>query len=113
MAEGAETNRQIFDRVTVGVLRSLMVPDLKNYMDLTKTTERQEYQMLQSNGKSPNLIRETSSGMSAGTNRGIRTGTVPEGNSHRTDSSLQERNHCLAFRAVRLVTCLGSVDRDP
>ena len=46
MTEGAETIRQENDRVTVGVLRLLMVPDLKNYMDLTKTTERQEYQIL-------------------------------------------------------------------
>ena len=46
MTEGAETIRQENDRVTVGVLRLLMVPDLKTYMDLTKTTERQEYQIL-------------------------------------------------------------------
>ena len=44
MTEGAETIRQANDRVTVRVLRSLMVPNPKTYMDLTKTTDRQEYQ---------------------------------------------------------------------
>ena len=40
MIEGSETTRQAADKVTVGILRSMMVPDLKNYMDLTKTTDR-------------------------------------------------------------------------
>ena len=45
MIEGSAT-RQAADKMTVGILRSMMVPDLKNYMDLTKTTDRLEYQML-------------------------------------------------------------------
>ena len=46
MTEVAETVRQAVDKVTVGMLRVLMVPELKNYMDLTKSTDRQEYQRL-------------------------------------------------------------------
>ena len=37
MTEGAETVRQVVDKVTVGMLRALMVPDLKKYMDFTKS----------------------------------------------------------------------------
>ena len=33
MAERTETNRQIFDRLAMGAIRSHMIPDLKTYMD--------------------------------------------------------------------------------
>ena len=34
MAEGTAINRQIFDRLAMGAIRSHMIPDLKTYMDL-------------------------------------------------------------------------------
>ena len=41
----SRNNQTSMSQITVGVLRSLIVPDLKTYMDLTKTTDRQEFQM--------------------------------------------------------------------
>ena len=43
VTEGTATNRQFCNRIAMGVLMSHMVPDLKQYMDLTKTTDRQEF----------------------------------------------------------------------
>ena len=36
-------NRQIFDRLAMGAIRSHMIPDLKTYMDLAKPTDRQQF----------------------------------------------------------------------
>ena len=46
MTEGTETRREVIDTMVVGFLRSMMVPDLKIYMDLTNKTDKQEYIML-------------------------------------------------------------------
>ena len=43
MTEGTDTNKQFCNRVAMGVFRSHMVPDLKQYMDITKTTDWQEF----------------------------------------------------------------------
>ena len=43
MTEGTDTNQQFCDGIAMGVLKSHMVPDLKQYMDLTKTIDRQEF----------------------------------------------------------------------
>ena len=46
MTEGTETRREVIDRMVVGFLRSMMVTDLKTYIDLTNKTDKQEYIML-------------------------------------------------------------------
>ena len=43
MAEGTETNRQIFDRIAMGVIKSHTVLELKTYIVLAKPTDRQEF----------------------------------------------------------------------
>ena len=46
MTEGAETDRVKFERITMRALRSYMVPELKNYMDLSKPASRPEFEAL-------------------------------------------------------------------
>ena len=43
MMKGAETNRQIYDMIAMGIIRSHMIPDLKNDIYLAKPTDRQEF----------------------------------------------------------------------
>jgi len=48
LTEGAETDRAKFERITMGAgaLRSYMVPELKNYMDLFKPASRPDFEAL-------------------------------------------------------------------
>ena len=46
ITEGTETLRQAIDRIAVGVNRSMMVPELKTYMDLTNKIDKHQYMKL-------------------------------------------------------------------
>ena len=46
MMEGAETDRNKKERIAMGALRSYMVPELKSYMDLSKPTNKPEFDAL-------------------------------------------------------------------
>ena len=54
MIEGAETDRQKCDRIAMGGMRSYMVPELKNYVDLAKLNSKTEFWY---NGSDPNPSR--------------------------------------------------------
>ena len=46
MMKGAETDRNKKERIAMGALRSYMVPELKSYMDLSKPTNKPEFDAL-------------------------------------------------------------------
>ena len=46
IAEGADADREKYDKIAMGAIRSFIVPELKNYNDLAKPTNRAEFDAL-------------------------------------------------------------------
>ena len=110
MLEESETVRQAADKVTVGVMRSFMVPELKTYLDTSNATDEHNFLMTteeweRSQPDKRNLFRHTSG-------YGYRQGH-PYGDSHRNSQS--QRNFNSAGK--KLLTCfycgkVGHLSRD-